>query len=114
MHLGLLPLALLPLLALLGVAAVAGGKVVKALRRGQIPRASSVAGLLLGLVLIDGAASIAVVVNSALSHSEAKKAAASWICAGLSLILVVLPVAALVVASRRLRSNANGPSRDGA
>jgi uncharacterized membrane protein YidH (DUF202 family) len=107
MQLTLLSIAALPLLALLGCAAVAGGRVVRALRRGQMPPVSSVAALLGGLLVVDGAASIAVVVNGALRHSEAAKRAATWTCVGLSLVLVVVPVVALLIATRKLRS---GPS----
>ena len=111
MQLGLLTLVVLPVAAVLGVGVFAGLHVARSLRRGETPPNASLIGLVIALVAIDGVASLAILLNAALSHSNAAKEAARWTCGGLFVVLVLLPIAALLVVwrrrSRRLREAAS-------
>ena len=104
MHVGLLALAVVPLVALLVVVVLAGQHIVGALRQGRAPAARHVAGAFLALAALAAGASLAIVVDAGLSHSEAAKARASWLSAGVFLVVVVLPAIVLAAATHRARS----------
>lgn len=96
---------LLPFLVLLGALAKAATGVVRALKRRQPLNHVSVVGFFAGLLLLDGVLSVVAVVDAALGHSEAAKAASYWICLALFLVLVVAPAVALLIAVRYVRAS---------
>ena len=98
-----------PAVAVLAVAAVAAARVVQALRRGHVPGAPALAGLLAALLLLAGALSLLVLLRAALSHSEQAKAAAPWLSLGVFLLVLGVPACVLAVAVRRLRTSARRP-----
>ena len=94
---------LLPFLLLLGALVKAGASIVRTLRRRQAPHSTTVVAFFSGLLLVDGVLSIVIIVDAALGHSEAAKAASTWYCLALFLVLVAVPAAALFIAVRGVR-----------
>lgn len=115
MQVGLLAFAVVLLATLFGLVMLTGKRVLSALRQGRAPAARHVAGLLFGLAALAAGASLAIVVDAGLSHSESAKAQAPWLSAGVFLVVVVLPAIGLAMAIHRLpmRSGGAPPSEPG-
>ena len=100
----ILAVLLLPSLLLLGALAKGGIGIVRALRSRQVPGRMTVVAFFSGLLLIDGVLSMVVIIDAALGHSEAAKAASWWYCLALLLVLVAAPAVALFIAIRSVRA----------
>ena len=110
MHLSLL-IIVVPLLLLLVLVLVRGAiNIFRAFRDQRRPRPVVVIGFIVELLVLDGVLSLAIMLNAALSHSEAAKAAAFAYCILLFLVLVVLPVAVLLLFFWRIGPNDHSDS----
>ena len=92
MHLSIIAVLLLPFLLLVGALVKAGTSIVR-----------TVVAFFSGLLLVDGVLSIVIIVDAALGHSGAAKAASTWYCLALFFVLVVVPAAGLFIAVRGVR-----------
>ena len=102
-HLSIIAVLLLPFLLLVGALVKAGTSIVRSLRRRQAPHPTTVVAFFSGLLLVDGVLSIVIIVDAALGHSGAAKAASTWYCLALFFVLVVVPAAGLFIAVRGVR-----------
>lgn len=91
MRSSILPVSILPALGFVSLMGWAATKIAQSLSRRQPIRILHAIVLFLGLIPVDAVVSLMLIIDAALSHSEAAKASVVKLCSLSFLFLVVFP-----------------------